>query len=241
MPAAVDTARGFVADRARLGVALGTADVLTARGERVAETLRDSPDPVEVFRILVGAGIVGAGVVRVQKAGCEVVAGRLLIGVRSELLLVELAVELFAEAALTVLAKVTPPEGAAEVRELLVEFEVLPELEEWALLLLPAAALLAAAEVVEELGAPLLPAGCGDEARAAKGLCTMERRRLSVPLTRACRVSTACSTLLSAAAGSGGTGRPMVLVVSWLSMLPRFRSFLPPHVSLLVLTRFELP
>lgn len=91
---------------------------------------------------------------------------------------------------------------------------------------------------VDVRGAPLpvavlggCVAGCGEDARAAKGLLTIDRRRLNVPLTRACSVSTACSTLLSTGAASGAAlGRPAVLVVSWLSRLPRWSL---PHVSLL--------
>ncbi len=82
-----------------------------------------------------------AVVVRVQKAGwdpcaprnpelCDTpaVAGRLLIGVRSELLVA-------LEWALVLLAKLTPP--AFELLELLVEWVVMPESKEWLLLLLP--------------------------------------------------------------------------------------------------------
>lgn len=59
-----------------------------------------------------------------------------------------------------------------------------------------------------------------------------------MPLTRACSASTACSTLLSAGVVSGtALDRPAVLVVSWLSKLPRW-SF--PQVSLLsVLMLFD--
>ena len=82
----------LVADLLLPGVVAGTTEVLAARGDRETEVLREfSCDPVLVLRTLAGAGV-GAVVVRVQNVGCDScdprtpVAGRLLIGVRRELL-----------------------------------------------------------------------------------------------------------------------------------------------------------
>ena len=128
------------ADLGRAGVGALVAATLAARGDRLTDVLRVlSCDPVLVaFRTLAGAGVGAAVTVRVQNAGWEpgaprrpelcVVAGRLLIGVRSELLVA-------LEWALVLLAKLTPP--ALELFELLVECVVIPESKEWLLLLLP--------------------------------------------------------------------------------------------------------
>jgi len=219
----------LVADLLLPSVVAGTTEVLVARGDRETEVLRElSCEPVLVLRTLAGAGV-GTVVVRVQKVGCASceprtpVAGRLLIGVRKALLVA-------LEWVLVLVAKVTPL--VAELAELFVEWLVVPELRDCPLL------------PVDVRGAPLAAAvlkgwlaGCGEDARAAKGLLTIDRRRLSVPLTRAWRVRTACSTLLSTGAGSrAALGCPAVLVVSWLSRLPRW-SLLPPHVSLLSVLR----
>lgn len=118
LPTASAPGLTFVADLLLPGVVAGTTEVLAARGDRETEVLRElSCEPVLVLRTLAGAGV-GAVAVRVQKLGCvsceprTPVAGRLLMGVRRELLV---ALEWF----LVLVAKVTPP--VAELAELFVD------------------------------------------------------------------------------------------------------------------------
>lgn len=193
---------------------LGIAEVLAGRGERDAEVLRVTPcaesaaAAAVAFRTL-AVVVYTVVLVLVLNAG-RFAAGapswelrrpaRLTTGVRTAVL-----AEGVADAAgavtgrsFVVVAKVTAPgAGVAELTVLRVAWLVCPVL------------LVALEEREPPLAAAPLrgcwpggPWGSGeDAARAAKGLCTTDRRRVRLPRTRAWIASAACST----ASGCAGT------------------------------------